>query len=185
MSAPADFWQGRLVRLRALEPADAEHFVRWNRDSERGRLLDFLWPPQSEAAVQAWVDAQTLRRLEHDAFHWLIETLAGEAAGSISTHDCQPRNGTFSYGLAVAPEHRGRGYAGQAIWLVLRYYFHELRYQKVTVAVHADNAASLRLHEKLGFVREGTLRRMVYTRGGYCDVVWWGMTREEFEHFPT
>jgi RimJ/RimL family protein N-acetyltransferase len=46
--------------------------------------------------------------------------------------------------------------------------------------VHADNEASIALHEKLGFRREGTLRRMMYTRGEYIDLHWYGMTKEEF-----
>jgi RimJ/RimL family protein N-acetyltransferase len=181
VTANPNFWQGQQVRLRGVEPSDASHFLRWNLDSERARRLDFLWPPQSEAAVRAWVEAQSLKRLENDAYHWVIENLAGEPVGTLSTHDCQPRHGTFSYGIDVAAEHRCRGYASEAIRLVLRYYFHQLRYQKVTVAVHADNLASLALHARLGFVREGTLRRMVFTNGAYCDVVWWGLTREEFD----
>jgi len=38
--------------------------------------------------------------------------------------------------------------------LILKYYFEELRYQKVTVPVHANNPASIRLHEKLGFKKK-------------------------------
>jgi hypothetical protein len=44
-----NFWQGSKVRLRAIEPTDAEFFIRWNLDSERARHLDFVWPPVSES----------------------------------------------------------------------------------------------------------------------------------------
>jgi RimJ/RimL family protein N-acetyltransferase len=176
-----NFWQGRRVRLRGLEPGDAEHFIRWNLDSERARHLDFLWPPMSEAGVRAWVAEQSQKKLENDAYHWVIEIPAGDPAGSIATHHCDHHAGTFSYGLDVAREHRRQGYASEAIALVLRYYFHELRYQKVTVNVHSNNEASLRLHEKLGFCLEGTLRRAVFTQGQYFDQHWFGLTREEFE----
>jgi len=37
-----NFWQGKKVRLRAIEPSDAETFIRWNLDSERARHLDFV-----------------------------------------------------------------------------------------------------------------------------------------------
>jgi RimJ/RimL family protein N-acetyltransferase len=176
-----NFWQTAKIRLRAIEPADAEHFIRWNLDSERARQLDFLWPPQSAASVQAWAEAKSRQKLENDTFHWVIEDKNGAPVGSISTHNCDPRNGTFNYGVDIAPEARGQGYASAAIRLVLQYYFEELRYQKVTVLVHADNLASLKLHEKLGFQREGTLRRMFFTHGSYVDVHWYGMTREEFQ----
>lgn len=65
--------------------------------------------------------------------------------------------------------------------MVLKYYFEELRYQKVTVPVYGFNEASVALHERLGFVREGTLRRMVYTGGAYYDAHWYGLTKEEWE----
>jgi RimJ/RimL family protein N-acetyltransferase len=75
---------------------------------------------------------------------------------------------------------RRRGYAAEAITIVLRYYFEELRYQKAFVGVYSFNEASLGLFARLGFVQEGRQRRMVFTRGRYFDMVWLGMTAEEF-----
>jgi len=175
-----NFWQGTHVKLRALEPADADHFFRWQHDSERTRFLDGLPPPTSLAAYRSWAEEQSKRELKDDAFQWMVETLNGDMVGSIATHSCNARVGTFSYGLDVASEHRRRGYASEAILLVLRYYFEEMRYQKVTVAVGSDNAASIRLHKKLEFRPEGIHRRMAYGRGMYTDLVWFGMTCEEF-----
>lgn len=111
----------------------------------------------------------------------MIETLAGEFAGAIDTHACDTRTGTFEYGLAIKPEHQRQGYAGEAIRLVLRHYFRELRFQKVTVHIYAFNEASLELHRKLGFKEEGRLRRMVCTGGQFHDEFIFGLTREEFE----
>ncbi|HKR58702.1 MAG TPA: GNAT family protein [Pyrinomonadaceae bacterium] len=175
-----NFWQGKKIRLRGIELSDAEYFIRWNLNSERARHLDFVWPPTSNASVHAWVEEQSKRKLENDSFHWVIENHDSEIVGSISTHDCNPRAGTFSYGIDIAPEHHRKGCASEAIQLVMQYYFEELRYQKVTVPVHGDNESSIRLHEKLGFQREGTHRRMVYTQGHFVDVLWFGMTVEEF-----
>ena len=175
-----NYWHSKKIRLRSVEPSDAETFYHWNQDSERARHLDFVWPPTSLASVRNWVEEQSRKKLEGDSFHWLIETFDCVAVGTIATHECNLRNGTFSYGIDIAKEHRGKGYAGEAIALVLRYYFEELRYQKVTVQVHADNTTSLRLHEKLGFQREGVLRRMHYSHGQYMDVIVLGMTAEEF-----
>ncbi|RPH57538.1 MAG: N-acetyltransferase, partial [Chloroflexi bacterium] len=111
MESKVNFWQTDQIRLRAIEPTDAEHFVRWNLESERARRLDFLWPPQSAISVQAWVEEKSRQKLEKDAFHWVIADESGAPIGTISTHDCDPRNGTFSYGIDIAPEARGKGYA--------------------------------------------------------------------------
>lgn len=176
-----NFWQGKRIRLRAVEPADATTFYQWNQNSERARNLDFVWPPLSLAAVTAWAEEQSQKKLENDAYHWVVETTEGVPVGSIVTHDCNSRNGTFGYGVDIAPDHQHKGYASEAVRLVLKFYFRELGYQKATVAVHAYNEPSIRLHQQLGFQREGTLRRMVFTRGEYYDLVYFGMTAEEFD----
>src|SRR5262245_31961790 len=175
-----NFWQGEKIRLRGIEPSDAEHFIRWNLDSERARHLDFVWPPISNTSVHTMVEEQSKRKFEDDSFHWIIENRESEPVGSISTHHCNPRYGTFSYGIDIAPEHQRKGYASEAIQLVMKFYFEELRYQKVTVGVHGNNEPSIRLHEKLGFQLEGTHRRMAYTHGQFVDLLWFGMTVEEF-----
>ena len=176
-----NFWQGKLVRLRGVEPSDAETFARWNLDSEMARELDFVWPPVSLALVRKDLEEVSLRRLEADAFMWVVEDAAAQAVGQISTHGCNHQTGVFGYGLSVAREHRRRGYASEAALLVLKYYFEELRYQKCLVGVHSNNEASVALHEKLGFVREGTLRRMVHTGGRFYDLYHYGMLKEEWE----
>lgn len=110
----------------------------------------------------------------------MIERLDGTLVGTILTHGCDRRVGTFSYGVSLAREHWRQGYATEAIRLVLRYFFAELRYQKVTVQVYAFNEGSIALHERLGFQQEGRLRRLVYTSGQHHAVLIYGMTREEF-----
>jgi RimJ/RimL family protein N-acetyltransferase len=174
------YWEGRSILLRGLESRDIEHFLRWNRDSERARNLDFLWPPVGRDQVAVWVEEQSHKKLDGDQYHWIIENRGGQAVGSIATHHCNHRNGTFSYAVDIDSEHRRQGYATEAITMVLGYYFRELRYQKVTVPVHCNNNPSLQLHDSLGFRREGLHRRMVFSQGDYIDIVWFGMTDDEF-----
>lgn len=178
---PTPYWQGSRIRLRAVEPSDAEAHFEWNQDVEMTRPLDYVWPPTSRGAVRRWAETVSLeQRPADDTLQFEIETLAGELAGSIGTHSCDRRVGSFGYGLAVRAEHQRKGYASEAIVLVLRYYFEELRYQKATIPVYSFNEPSIKLHEQLGFVREGQLRRMVYTQGQFFDRLYFGMTREEF-----
>lgn len=174
------YWQGEKVRLRGIEPSDAEAIHRWDLDSDTVRLLDFLWPPLSGAFARAWAEEQSKKKLDEDRFHWIVQNREGEPVGTIATHACNHRNGTFSYGLVIDRAYRRRGYAAEAIALILRYYFEELRYQKVTVNVYANNEPSIRLHERLGFQQEGTLRRMHFTAGTFIDELWFGMTNDEF-----
>ncbi|HEX8996439.1 MAG TPA: GNAT family protein [Ktedonobacterales bacterium] len=176
-----DIWRGRKIRLRAVEPDDWQAHFAWDKDSDLSRNLDYVWRPASTAHTRRWAEEASSRVRDDDSFDFEIEALSdGALAGSIGVHHCDRRVGSFSYGVATLADQRRRGYASEAILLVARYYFQELRYQKMNAQVHNFNTASLALHDKLGFTREGLLRRMVYTGGKYHDIVAFGMTDDEF-----
>jgi RimJ/RimL family protein N-acetyltransferase len=135
--------------------------------------------PQSAEAVRRWAEQEATRTPEGDAFRFVIENAAGDFVGDLTTHNCDPRVGAFSYGITIMRDYRRRGYAADAIAVALRYYFRELRYQKATVRVFSFNEASIRLHQRLGFEQEGRIRRTVYTDGQYFDELIFGLTAEE------
>lgn len=177
-----NYWENDRIRLRAIEPEDAPFFFDWNMDSEMGLMVGRLYPPTSQKNVRDWVEKTTAMYSDtSDDFFFVIETLAGELAGSINPHKCDRRVGNFTYGIAIRRPFQRQGYARGAIEMVLRYYFYELRYQKVTVKVYGYNEPSQRLHETMGFVLEGRIRRVVYHNGRHYDDLMYGMTREEFE----
>ncbi len=174
-----NLWQGRRVRLRAVEPADSTVFAEWNLDSDVARRLYSVPFPQSHEATRRWAEKLAAQAPDHDQFFFVIETLGGTFAGSISTHNCDARNGTLEYGLAVRREHQRQGYASEAILLLLRYYFDTLRYQKATAHIYAFNEPSIRLHVRLGYQLEGRLRGMIYVEGAFHDELVYGMTAAE------
>lgn len=180
-AASRNLFAGHLVRLRGVEPEDAEIFHCWNADSEAARAGYRIPFPVSRERQRQWATRMALHDGVDDTFVFVIEALAGVAVGSLSTHACDRRNGTFSYGVFIAAEHRRHGYAREAIQLLLGYFFRERRYQKATVHVYSFNEPSLALHLHLGFVHEGRLRRMIYTNGHYHDELLLGMTAEEFD----
>ena len=176
----ANIWQGKLVRLRAVEPEDWQVFFDWGQDTDFGRWSYWIPFPRSREAARKWTADLALADVNNHESRWVIETLAGDFVDTLNTHTCDPRVGTFQYSLGIKRDHWRNGYASEAIWLVLGYFFRELRYQKVNAHVYAFNEPSLQLHRKLGFREEGRLRRMVYTGGQHHDEVIFGLTAEEF-----
>lgn len=174
-------WQGKLIRLRAIEPTDWETYFTWNFDDQQTRPLYFIPFPQSREAVRRWAEQESTQSLKDDNVRFTIARIADDVVvGDLGVHDADPRVGTFSYGINIKREEQRQGYASEAILLLLRYYFQERRYQKVTATVYSFNEASIGLHERLGFQLEGRLRRMVYTDGDYHDQLLYGLTVEEF-----
>ncbi|WP_203289973.1 GNAT family protein [Metabacillus sp. cB07] len=181
MAENSSIWQGELVRLRPVQPSDWVKFHKDGMDSEIARLNDAVYGPRSEAGTRRWTEAEAEKGWNGDSVRLSIENTAGEFAGSISTDKCDPRNGTFSYGISIFREHWRKGYAGDAIRIVLRYFFEELRYQKANAHVYSYNEASISLHRNLGFQEEGRMRNMIYTQGSYHDLLLFGMTGEEYK----
>lgn len=134
----------------------------------------------SQVRAQRFAEQAATSWPENDIFRFAIETVGGEMVGTLNTHSCEPRHGTFSYGIAIFRPHQRRGYASAAIELLLRYFFRELRYQKANVQIYSFNKPSMRLHESLGFQREGVIRRAIYTDGQFWDQVHYGITSEEW-----
>lgn len=179
-------WQTERIRLRGLEPSDSETFFAWNRDdTEANRSIDYLWFPGSREASRQWAQSESLKRGDNDQYFFVIETLPGVIVGTINSHSCDLRNGTFAYGVAIIAAHQRQGYASEAIILLLRHFFDERRYQKCTVTVYGFNTSSIHLHERLGFTLEGRLRRMIYSNGQHHDLLYYGITAPEFaSKFP-
>jgi RimJ/RimL family protein N-acetyltransferase len=175
-------WRGERVRLRAIEPEDWERHFATNVDTEAQRYGYYVPFPQSAERTRektksdAATDMATAERVA-----LAIEALdTGELVGQISAHGIDQRNGTFEYGIGIFRDFWKEGYATEAIVLLFRYYFDELRFQKANATVYSFNAPSLAMHRKLGFKEEGCIRRNLYTNGEYHDEFWFGMTAEEF-----
>ena len=177
----SSLWVGDLVRLRPIEPDDDGYYLAFVEHTEDARSVFRVEPPRSTAQRQQELADLTTRQTGSDCFALAIERVDSPGMiGAISTRDADPRSGSFSYGLAIQRDQRRHGHATEAARILLRYMFAERRYHKCLVDIHATNVASLRLHERLGFVTEGLLREQEYFDGRYQDVVLMGIRGPEF-----
>jgi len=78
--------------------------------------------------------------------------------GGIVDLDLEASQGEIGY--VVAREARGRGIAGRALRLLSDWAFDELRLLRIELHIDAENAASIRVAERCGYVHEGVLRSL-------------------------
>ncbi|MFC0006851.1 GNAT family N-acetyltransferase [Micromonospora siamensis] len=78
----------------------------------------------------------------------------------------------------------GHGYATEAARALLGWAFDTLELNRVQAEVDTRNAASGRVLEKLGFVREGTLREDCVVNGDVSDSWVYGLLRREWRPDP-
>ena len=181
------YWQGERVRLRPMHADDAELWLAEERsDSEGVRFLNYgLDLPKSEHSAQAFAEKYAEFNNREERIMFSIETLAGELIGGINIHSMNTKNGTFETGSRIYSSFRGHGYGFEAKILVLRYAFHELRYQKYNIRCMETNQPMIKQATRLGCQEEGRIRRHIYTDGKYHDELIFGLTREEFDELVT
>jgi RimJ/RimL family protein N-acetyltransferase len=175
-------WVGDKVQLRAHEPRDADELPLYEHSADQ-RSSSMIMPPQSRVATRKTFEDAAEKRLGTDTVEFSLVIARREddlMVGGINLHGADRINGTFAYGIWIQPEHKGNGYAAEAVVLVLRFMFDERRFQKCEARVYDYNAASLSLHRNLGFVEEGRLRRHLFLAGDYHDEFVFGMTADEF-----
>ena len=176
------FWQGEKVRLRPPQIKDAERNFAGSLDSPSRQILQLgIELPTSVKLQRATMEKWNGCQVNDGLYVFMIENLAGEHVGGISMHSIDEKNGLFSFGIIVYREHQKHGYATDAVRILLRYGFWERRFQKCNSACAHTNEASIQLHKKLGFIKEGRRRRQVFYNGQYYDDILFGMTREEFD----
>ncbi|MCF3130410.1 GNAT family N-acetyltransferase [Streptomyces olivochromogenes] len=173
-------WTGKRVRLRAVEPEDWTALMRLADDAgRRGGRLDL---PRSAESYRAWAKEQAVAKWDDDRFRLAVETTAtGELVGTVGSHRTGRRSGWFELDVTIGADHRRKGYATEAVVLLLRFMFAERRYHKCLAAIFAHNEPSLTLFRRLGFTEEGRLREHVFFAGRHHDLVLMGMLATEFD----
>ncbi|MBT5873579.1 MAG: GNAT family N-acetyltransferase [Candidatus Latescibacteria bacterium] len=125
---------------------------------------------------------------------WLLECKAGErkiwgitlkeegtmigmvGLGSWRKHD---RRAEVGYDMARA--YWGRGIGTEAVRAAVCFGFEHMNLNRIEAATIADNMGSVRLLEKLGFTREGTLREYSLEQDGrFHDEANYGILKREF-----
>lgn len=100
------------------------------------------------------------------------------------THwDSVHRSASLGYCLNEAAW--GHGYATEAAHALLRWAFDTLDLNRVQAEADTRNAASARVLEKIGFVREGTLREDCVVNGDVSDSWVFGLLRREWRPSAT
>ncbi|MGW0803541.1 GNAT family N-acetyltransferase [Nonomuraea sp. NPDC002799] len=144
--------------LRPHVPADAPHLTAVWADP----LTQAGWgtPREyTEGHARAYIGHAERMRIQGARVVWTIEEPGtGRYAGDLDLRDLDWEHRKAEIGYAIAPWARGMGYAGEAVTAVARWLFDQHGFRRLQLQVLVTNAASQRVAEKAGFVREGVAR---------------------------
>jgi len=171
---------GNRVRLRAVEPEDAEHAFRWINDREVTQYIMMRYP-QSLPFEKDWATNVSKANSFEDS-RFIIETLDGVPIGITGLHHGRPEDRHSELGIMIGEkDYWSQGYGTDAVLTLLRFAFYQMNLNKVTLGVFDINPRARAVYDKLGFIEEGRSREEYFQDGRYVDVIRMSVLRREFE----
>ena len=170
---------GRLL-LRPVTGADADALFAMHSSAHVLRYWDA--PPWNERTrAERFITASQRMADDGSGARLAIDRVSDRTfIGWCSLTRWNPDYRSASMGYCLSDAAWGNGYATEAADAVLQWAFATLDLNRVQAETDTRNTASARVLEKLGFVREGTLREDCIVNGDVSDSWVYGLLRRQW-----
>lgn len=155
------------VQLRIAERSDLRLLSSLLNDA--GLQAQVMGPAKtrSMAEVEDWLD----QKLDNPDTRFRMVDQGGRAIGYVQLVNIDWASGVGTVGICLDGQSRGSGLGTGAMERLHEFARGELGLRKLILSVRADNAAAVRLYQKLGYVTAGKLTDHFSTGSGYVDVL--------------
>ena len=163
--------EGKNLILRALEPSDVDLLYEWENNEKLWYLSNTI-TPFSRFTLEQYIlnshqDIYTTKQLR-----LMIdkkESGQNETIGSIDLFDFDPSNKRAGIGILINDNEQNKGYASEALELVISYCFSTLQLHQIYCNISADNQVSLQLFKKHNFNSVGLKKEWIFVHGRWVD----------------
>lgn len=170
--AIGDFDQWREVRVRCSE---------WLTKWEPARIAGTPDSQEDRQAFAARCGARS-REIQMGSGYGFGIFVDGWFAGEINITSIHRGPFQSAYvGYWIDEQHAGHGYIPEAVVLICRFAFEQLRLHRLQIAIIPRNRASRRVVEKLELRDEGVAERYLEINGDWEDHVRYAITSEEWD----
>lgn len=178
MKNPKLILHGEKIFLRYPRAEDCAEFVALNKANANfhRNLAD---PPKNERIFAEFL----LRNAKDDAECFLIcQKTDGKIAGAINLSQIYRARFQNAYlGYHLGREFSGKGYMKEAVRLILRFAFKDLKLHRIEANVQPHNLASIAVLERNGFIKEGFSRKYLKIGGRWRDHERWAIIKEDWK----
>ncbi len=166
---------GERLVLRKVHVSDVnENYHKWMNDAEVVKFLESRFQQYSLEDIKNYV-----KSLEQDKNNLFLAILIKGTERHIGNIKLGPINYVHNFaeiGLMIGEKDCwGKGYASEAIKIISRHAFEELKLNKLTAGCYQSNVGSLKAFEKAGFMVEGISKKHFLCDGQYVDAVRLGL----------
>jgi diamine N-acetyltransferase len=161
--------QGDHISLRAIEPADIELLYNWENDTENWKVSN-TQTPFSRFVLEQYItsahqDIYTVKQLR-----LMICNVDNKAVGCIDLFNFEPNHQRAGLGILIAEKSdRRKGYASEALNILIQYCFSSLNLHQLYCNITNDNEASVVLFQKHGFLITGIKKQWIRESGLFKD----------------
>jgi len=170
------YFIGKKVSLVALDLEHTDQVLTWINNEAINSSSGIRFP-NSKTEQELWVKATIQNRSKKKL---IITSTDEKEVGMVSVHNIDHKNQNCEVGIYIDPNSQGKGYASEALKLVIRFAFLELNMFKVYANIHEDNTASISLFQKLGFNKEATIKKVIFKNGQFIDNLYFSLFKESY-----
>jgi RimJ/RimL family protein N-acetyltransferase len=165
-----------------LSPLDMDHvnenYLKWINDEEVIQFLEIAFPTTMEK-LEGYV--KSILDNPNCLFLAIIERETQKHIGNLKIGPIDWISRIAGHGILIGDKSSwGKGYASEAIKLLVKYAFRNLNLHKVWSIIVDSHMASIKAHQNAGFRIEGKLKQHLFKSGKYVDAAIISITSDEY-----
>jgi len=173
--------KGNKVILRPVRKDDYNLIFKWFNDNEIiDKLIGFRLQFSIDDALN-WCEMAS--KTDRKDIKWIIETSdeKPEAIGFVGLYNIDLLNRNAESAIVIGEKsYWGKGMGSESLKLICDFAFNYLGLKLVYAYILSDNEASLNLYKKVGFKEEGVLRKRIFRKGFWHDVILLSIQAEDW-----
>lgn len=169
------------IRLRRMEPSDAEVLFKYWSDPEVVRYMNMPPFASTEDTLEMIYLLNGLSEMD-DTIRFGIELKEeGRLIGSCGFNVWE-LSGAYrgEIGYDLGRDYWGKGYMSESLRILLSFGYETMGLNRIEALVHPDNGPSRRLLAAFGFQEEGLLREYQKTESGFIDLIMHSLLKREY-----
>ncbi len=162
---------GKHISLRAPEPADAELLFKWENDTSIWQVSNTI-TPFSRFAIEQYVMNTQLDIYSTKQLRLMIDLHIKNkivTIGTIDLFDFEPTHMRAGVGILIREEMSNKGYASEAMELLIDFAFNTLQLHQLYCNIDAENNKSLHLFKKFNFMEVGLKKEWLSVKNRWVD----------------
>ncbi len=180
---PAPTIIGTRITLRQIRKRDAESIQKHAHDKLVSRYMTCLPFPYKIEHALLWIkNCHRVNRTKTDIMWGIQDNTTGEIIGGIGLHHINYQHKNAETGYWIGRKYWRLGLMTEAVKLVLKYAFKELKLIRVYAVCMHPNTASMGVLIKVGFTKDSIQRKACYKNRHWYDIHGFGILKEELKN---